>query len=583
VFAVDFSSTAFASSSTRVLLVKDQGQKIPLMPSQSIIEVIFEHFIAGDDEEARWKRINEIWSVPIQLEIVDDQGPRSPGCESPKKECESDSFMGDERTRLALDLLNELCFTVPNVSLGAKLAKELDSPLLLAVCGISRHWIEAARKYRFLFSFELRLLLFKSVALGRLRALWNLQQRLGGNSLEVSLISLPRRKFLIHRDRLAEAVRAVLAPNSRGDLRVFEFEYAEELGSGHGPTMEFYALASQYFSNGSFVVGDDDGRSDFFTDCAQPINIEHLNLLGSFVARAWLDDRIINVPLQPQFISLLKRTSNQEQVHYFSLEDLSTWLGPIDRCENLEDAQVSFVVPGASGEIPLIPGGQDRLIRNPQDLAEFKTALLDRINANARTARAAFIDGFNSAFPCPFETFPSAFFSNDEICRLVCASSSCDDDNLWSVEAIGSALLADHGYRPDSPQIIWLAQVLAEISEDSTTERIKLVRFLTGAAYLPIGGWKALKPPLTIVCKTFSTEQTSIATSTSTATSNENITSPISTTSSTSSHDNNHDIYLPSVMTCANYLKLPRYSSKEILKERLLYAIKEGSESFYLS
>lgn len=37
------------------------------------------------------------------------------------------------------------------------------------------------------------------------------------------------------------------------------------------------------------------------------------------------------------------------------------------------------------------------------------------------------------------------------------------------------------------------------------------------------------------------------------------------------------------VMTCANYLKLPPYSSKEVLRERLLYAVREGQGSFDLS
>ena len=43
------------------------------------------------------------------------------------------------------------------------------------------------------------------------------------------------------------------------------------------------------------------------------------------------------------------------------------------------------------------------------------------------------------------------------------------------------------------------------------------------------------------------------------------------------------DHELPSVITCANYLKLPPYSCKAVLKERLLYAIREGSVSFDLS
>lgn len=40
---------------------------------------------------------------------------------------------------------------------------------------------------------------------------------------------------------------------------------------------------------------------------------------------------------------------------------------------------------------------------------------------------------------------------------------------------------------------------------------------------------------------------------------------------------------LPSVMTCANYVKLPAYSSQAVMRERLLFAIREGQNSFDLS
>ena len=43
------------------------------------------------------------------------------------------------------------------------------------------------------------------------------------------------------------------------------------------------------------------------------------------------------------------------------------------------------------------------------------------------------------------------------------------------------------------------------------------------------------------------------------------------------------DDYLPSVMTCVNYLKLPEYSSKAIMREKLRTAMKEGVGSFHLS
>lgn len=43
------------------------------------------------------------------------------------------------------------------------------------------------------------------------------------------------------------------------------------------------------------------------------------------------------------------------------------------------------------------------------------------------------------------------------------------------------------------------------------------------------------------------------------------------------------DDYLPSVMTCVNYLKMPDYSTLDVLSERLSLAIKEGQGAFLLS
>jgi E3 ubiquitin-protein ligase TRIP12 len=43
------------------------------------------------------------------------------------------------------------------------------------------------------------------------------------------------------------------------------------------------------------------------------------------------------------------------------------------------------------------------------------------------------------------------------------------------------------------------------------------------------------------------------------------------------------DQALPTVMTCTGHLKLPEYSSKEVLKRKLLLAIGEGRSGFHLT
>lgn len=69
--------------------------------------------------------------------------------------------------------------------------------------------------------------------------------------------------------------------------------------------------------------------------------------------------------------------------------------------------------------------------------------------------------------------------------------------------------------------------------------------------FLQLLGFRALKPPLKIVMKREGGE--------------------------------NADNHLPSVMTCQNYLKLPDYSTKELLANKLRYAIREGQNAFHLS
>lgn len=72
---------------------------------------------------------------------------------------------------------------------------------------------------------------------------------------------------------------------------------------------------------------------------------------------------------------------------------------------------------------------------------------------------------------------------------------------------------------------------------------IRILNFLTG--------FKALNPPLTVVRKSLESLDP--------------------------------DEYLPSVMTCVNYLKLPDYSSSEVMRAKLRLAASEGQHSFHLS
>ena len=155
--------------------------------------------------------------------------------------------------------------------------------------------------------------------------------------------------------------------------------------------------------------------------------------------------------------------------------------------------------------------------------------------------------------------------------RIGALKASPSDDLLLSILtaliALSEAVKADHGFNVESKAIRELIEVLSEY--DAPTRRAFL-QFITGSPKLPIGGksieadtapepsnclhvgFRGLNPPLTVVRKPHEAPLTA-------------------------------DDYLPSVMTCVNYLKLPEYSSRAVMKEKLQVAMLEGVGSFHLS
>lgn len=128
------------------------------------------------------------------------------------------------------------------------------------------------------------------------------------------------------------------------------------------------------------------------------------------------------------------------------------------------------------------------------------------------------------------------------------------------------SIKADHGYNLDSKSVRNLLQFMSELT---LTQRRDFLQFVTGSPKLPIGGelpsysparansnpvigFQSLTPMFTVVCKPSEPPYTS-------------------------------DDYLPSVMTCVNYLKMPDYSSIKILREKLNVALREGQGAFHLS
>lgn len=126
-------------------------------------------------------------------------------------------------------------------------------------------------------------------------------------------------------------------------------------------------------------------------------------------------------------------------------------------------------------------------------------------------------------------------------------------------------------FDPSSPGFLRFVRVLCGMSSD---ERKAFLQFTTGCSTLPPGGLANLHPRLTIVRKVSC--------------------SPIGPGLPRAMHEarllklrsdwlqvDATDSSYPSVNTCVHYLKLPEYSSEDIMRERLLAATME--KGFHLN
>lgn len=206
----------------------------------------------------------------------------------------------------------------------------------------------------------------------------------------------------------------------------------------------------------------------------------------------------------------------------------------------LEDLGLTFQFNPSSrvygfAAIDLKQDGEDEEV-TLQNVEEYVDLVYDLcLNSGIRRQMDAFRDGFNLVLP--MEKLHA--FSPAELRTILCGDQAPD----WTREDIMSYTEPKLGYTRESPCFQKLANVLLSLSPD---ERKSFLQFTTGCSSLPPGGLANLHPRLTIVRKV-----------------------------------DGDDKSFPSVNTCVHYLKLPEYSTEEILRDRLLAATKE--KGFHLN
>lgn len=522
-----------------------------------------------------------------------------------------DEVLAEHKTSVKLNA--EPLSQFVNTKLTAKLNRQLEEPLIVASQCLPSWSEDLARLYPFLFPFETRHLFLQSTSFGYSRSMARWQGSQNENEGRRHRDERPflgrvqRQKVRISRSRILESAIKVMELYGQSSS-ILEVEYFEEVGTGLGPTLEFYSTVSKEFSkkktkmwrehesedNSSYAFG----KRGLFP---APMNEEmaknengqkvlHLfKMLGKFVARSMLDSRIIDVSFNPTFFRIGdgKSTVNSsfgpvatiDSGLAKSLKMLRKYQKAKQRIDDdtrfsaaqkalkiqelrindarIDDLGLDFTLPGYSS-IELVPNGSDTNV-TIDNIGEYIQKVIDFTLVSGVQRQ---IDAFRAGFSTVFPYSALRAFTPDELGMLF---GRVEED--WSLTTLLDSIKADHGYNLDSKSVRNLLQVMSELSAQKKRD---FLQFVTGSPKLPIGGmfsschhpicshansipgFKSLTPLFTVVCKPSEPPYSS-------------------------------DDYLPSVMTCVNYLKMPDYSSLDIMRQKLLMAIKEGQGAFHLS
>lgn len=529
-----------------------------------------------------------------------------------------------------------------NHKLAAKVARQLEDPLMV-VCSALPSWCHSLMDQApFLVPFSARMSYLQAMSFGYSRNISRVQtmsQREARSTSRRStsldmMASIPlgriqRQKVRISRNHILETALKVFETYG-SERTVLEVEYFDEVGTGLGPTLEFYAsiyrslqenclgiwrnneeksaIANsnrhQSYVNASFGLfpspinpgtaekytkdGDEDSSGKHHISSMVPLErraVKLFRFLGHLVAKALIDGRVLDVPIHEVFWAAVQRHSSKDKGQ--SDEDFVwTWqqLASVDPAlarslwflqqqyvvvkdkiyarkdlsakqkqemvadirdskqhASVEDMSLDFTLPGYPN-IELRPGGSDLpvTINNVSLYVDLVAKWV--LDTGVRAQISSFCEGFDQIFPVQ----NMLIFSPAEMSLLV---GSLADNEDWNIDTLQGAVKADHGFSPASPAVRMFLLFMGSLDHQ---DRRSFLQFVTGAPRLPIGGFRALYPPLTLVQKIHE--------------------SPLTP-----------DDYLPSVMTCANFIKLPNYSSMEILRRRWEQAVTEGKDSFHLS
>jgi E3 ubiquitin-protein ligase TRIP12 len=425
-----------------------------------------------------------------------------------------------------LTRIHLLCPSAPleNESLGRVVVSRIGE----AVSSIGRFAPDfgTIQAHPYLFPLSVRLLFVQLTTFDIHRSLGIFCNRFGDGRIDHPKLAVNISRASIFNDGV------LLLSRAGGSPLAFDVHFIDEPSVGVGPTHEFLTLLSEEFCRNVWGLWRSESTGEF---AFHPLGLfprpdgplKQMAIVGTLCAKAFAMGTVLAFEFNPAFFSVARDQP-------IKLEDVDSELG-----HSLADPSMlvgmPFIYRGISA-LEMRPGGV-----TSETADEFvRLVSLFTVGPTVHVAAMAFREGFERVLPWS----AMDIFSCEELSQLA-RGSNCS----FTREELRKNMNPCHGYQEGTPQVEMLIDTLLEFEED---ERAMFVRFVTGARALPIGGLAALRRKLSVALRI-----------------SESGTNPDST--------------FPSVMTCANYLKLPDYSCKEVLKERLKCAITEFQNTFGLT
>ena len=364
---------------------------------------------------------------------------------------------------------------------------------------------------------------------------------------------------------------------------IWKFSFVGENGYGDGPTKEFYSEFSrdcQRFDRGLWsgspgeiiddisYVNSENGLFPMPKHPTDPKTNSCLTAIGMIMAKSIKDDRLLDINFSNAFYKcFFKKNLDAQQLTLIDIKDVmpsifkyveslvdalrqkfviknDNSLAPeiqnqaisnitCDGC-SFEDLCINFTLPGYP-DIEMIKGGSETFL-NIDNLEDYlKLLIWWLLYKNPQENIKQIRDGFTKILNINMQ-----YFNPHEYEEILCGLTT----EQWTVDYLKKNCVLER-LTVKTPVVQYLFEVLSSLS---ASDQKKFLQFVTSSPRLPVGGLAALNPKLTIRL---------------------------------SNSDGDRDTSLPSTATCFNTLMIKEYSSKKILEEKLLLAIREGRGYFH--